>query len=176
MLIYLNLIDTEIDKSKFEDIYNSYKKIMFYVANDILKDEAQSEDAVHTSFIKIINNLDKIEDVHCNKTKGFVVTIVKHTAIDIYRKNKREKEKIEKVKDLKETYEEDIFEGKSDLEIAILKLPEKYSTVFSLKYYQGLTDNEICEILDIKPATVRSRVLRGKEKLKFILEEMNGES
>lgn len=172
MLLYLSLIDTEVNKSKFEYIYNSYKKIMFYVANDILKNEAQAEDAVHTSFIKIINNLDKVKEVKCNKTKAFVVTIAKHTAIDIYRKNKREKEKIEKIKELKDTKPNQMFEGESDIEIAILKLPEKYSLVFTLKYYQGLHDNEISEVLEIKPSTVRSRILRGKETLKLILEEM----
>lgn len=172
MLIYLSLIDTEVNKSKFENIYNSYRKTMFFVANDILKNDAQSEDAVHSSFIKIINNLDKISEVNCNKTKGFIVTITKHTAIDMYRKNKREKEKIEKIKELNVISENIEIQGKSDIEIAILKLPEKYSIVFSLKYYQGLHDEKISEILEIKQSTVRSRILRGKEKLKLIIEEM----
>lgn len=38
MLIYLNLLDTEEEKSKFEQIYNYYRQIMFYVAKGILKD------------------------------------------------------------------------------------------------------------------------------------------
>lgn len=172
MLIYLSLIDTEGDKYKFEEIYNSYKKTMFYVANDILRDNVQAEDVVHTSFIKIINNLDKIDEVHCNKTKGFIVTITRNTAIDIYRKNKREKEKIEKIiesQELSENAEVDIMD---DIQVAILKLPHKYKAVFSLKYYQCLNDDEISEILNIKESSVRSRISRGKEKLRKILEEM----
>ncbi|MGL5712475.1 MAG: hypothetical protein ACRCXT_22310 [Paraclostridium sp.] len=30
MLLYLSLIDTEEDKAKFEEIFNSYKKTMYY--------------------------------------------------------------------------------------------------------------------------------------------------
>lgn len=74
MLLYLSLIETEEDKIKFEDIFNSYKKTMYYVANSILKDEHYSHDAVQNSFLKIIKNIDKIEDVKSNKTKGFIVT------------------------------------------------------------------------------------------------------
>ena len=39
MLIYLSMIETEEDKSKFEQIYSKYKQIMFFVANRILRDE-----------------------------------------------------------------------------------------------------------------------------------------
>lgn len=172
MLIYLSLIDVEDNKFKFEKIYNTYKKTMFYVANDILKDYAQAEDAVHTSFIKIIKHLDKIDEIHCNKTKGFIVTIVKNTAIDEYRKFKREKEKVEKVIDSQVLKENKEIEAISDIEVAMLELPDKYKNVFSLKYAQGLNDEEIANILNIKQATVRSRISRGKDKLKEILEEM----
>ena len=97
MLLYLSLIETEEDKIKFEDIFNSYKKTMYYVANSILKDEHYSHDAVQNSFLKIIKNIDKIEDVKSNKTKGFIVTIVKNSSIDIYRKLQMEKNKVQKI-------------------------------------------------------------------------------
>ncbi len=38
---------------KLEGLYNKYKNLMFYVANNILKDEFLAEDVVHKSFIKI---------------------------------------------------------------------------------------------------------------------------
>lgn len=178
MLIYLNLIDTEENKSKFEQIYDTYKKTMFYAANNILNNHAQSEDVVHTSFIKIIDNLDKIDDIYCNKTKSFIVTITKNTAIDEYRKNKKEGEKVEKVIErltnsyMIETNEE--TEVLTRLEMAIRELPDKYKIVFSLKYTQGYDYDEIGKLLNIKPATARSRVLRGKEKLKKILDGIEG--
>ena len=59
-----------------------------------------------------------------------------------------------------------------DLEIAISKLPENYKQVFLLKFSHELTDNEISEILDIKPDNVRKRISRGREKLKNILKKM----
>ena len=35
MLIYLQTIETEEDKSKFEDIYREYRGLMYYVAYSV---------------------------------------------------------------------------------------------------------------------------------------------
>ena len=72
MIMYMSLIDNEDDKIKFEDIYNKYKKMMFWIANQILKDERDIEEVVQDSFIKIIRNLDKIEKINSKKTKSFI--------------------------------------------------------------------------------------------------------
>ena len=60
MLIYLQMIESEEDKSKFIEIYNQYKYLMFSVANRILKNEYDAEDAVHQAFVSIIDNLNKV--------------------------------------------------------------------------------------------------------------------
>lgn len=174
MFIYLSLIDSEEDISKFESLYNTYKQRMFYIAKDILKDEYLAEDAVHMAFLRIIKNLNKIEDVNSHKTKGLVVIIVKNISIDIYRKNKKEKEKIDLLEQelVFNSYETIDDNRISDLEIAITKLPETYKQVFLLKFSHDLSDNEIGDILDIKSDNVRKRISRGREKLKDILKEM----
>lgn len=86
MLIYLNLIETEEDKRKFERIYHSYKQTMFYATNRILKNQDSAEDAVHNAFLRVINHLEKINENDCHKTRAFLVVILKNIAIDIYRK------------------------------------------------------------------------------------------
>ena len=67
MLIYLAMIDSDADKSKFEIIYNSYKNLMLYQANKILGDTNDTEDVVHESFLKIIKIIDEIEVAKCPK-------------------------------------------------------------------------------------------------------------
>lgn len=170
MLIYLSMIETEENKSKFEQIYNKYKQIMFFVANRILKDEYLAEDAVHQAFLRIIDNLDKIDKIDCHKTKGFIVIIVENIAIDFYRKRKRENnisfDEVEfYIRDIK-TESDFII---NDVEEAILKLPINYSVVLRLKYSQGYTNEEISKILKISEGNVRQRISRGKKKLAEIL-------
>lgn len=59
MLVYLQMIATRSDKEKFEEIYTAYRKLMLYVANEVLKNDRDAEDAVHEAFISVAKNLKK---------------------------------------------------------------------------------------------------------------------
>ena len=57
MLIYLSLIEEDAEREKFEMLYDAYRNLMFFLANEILGDTQDSEDVVHQSFLKIIRRL-----------------------------------------------------------------------------------------------------------------------
>lgn len=172
MLIYLNLIETEEDKRKFERIYLAYKQTMFYAANRILKNHYASEDAVHQAFLKIIDHLDKINEDNCQKTRAFLVVVVENISIDIYRKQKRENMVLFDELELyiaDDTSQEVV--AIDEVSSAILKLPVNYSTVLRLKFSQGYNDAEIAEILNITQDNVRQRISRAKKKLSEVLKK-----
>lgn len=168
MLIYLAMIDSPEDQSKFENIYNAYKGLMFYIANKILHNEQDSEDAVHNAFIKIAENINKIGEPVCPKTQSYVVTIVENKAIDLYRANQRRKEI---------TYIDDISgiavetQDAQGLEYCILQLPARYREVILLKYYHGFSCKEIAKQLGISEANAIKLDQRAKRKLQQICEE-----
>ena len=89
MLIYLQMFDTPKDRSKFEQLYLEYRGLMFYVADQILHSEPDAEDAVHQAFLSVAENIEKIGDPSCPKTKSYLVTIAENKAIDLYRRRKR---------------------------------------------------------------------------------------
>lgn len=73
-----------------------------------------------------------------------------------------------------ELMEELVAEDKEDLSFvweAVRKLPEKYREVIHLFYEEGLSTKEIADTLGRKEATIRSDLLRGREKLKTVLKE-----
>ena len=57
---------------------------------------------------------------------------------------------------------------------AIGELPEKYQTVVTLRYLQGLTGREIAEQLGEPDGTVRNRLFRALARLRTILEQKPG--
>ncbi len=89
MLMYLMMIDDPNDRSKFEQIYTQYRKLMYYVAFKILNQEQDAEDAVHTAFLKIAEKIETIEEAVSPRTQSYVCTIAENKAIDLYRLNKK---------------------------------------------------------------------------------------
>lgn len=172
MLIYLAMIDSDLDKSKFEIIYNSYKNLMLYQANKILGDMNDTEDVVHEAFLKIIKIIDQIENPKCPKTRNLVVTIVERTAIDLYRR--RQKLQIltmdeEYINVPSPTDIEDLHE-KADLAVAMATLPTKYRELLLLRYDCGFSEAEVAVILAMSQENVHKTIQRAKKKLASALE------
>lgn len=85
MLFFVAIIEDEQSKSKPESLYTKYGKDMFRVAYRILNDYQLAQDAVQVAFIKLIDNIDKIDEVNSNKTRAFAVIVVRNISINIYR-------------------------------------------------------------------------------------------
>lgn len=169
MLIYLNLIDTEEEKSKFEQIYNYYRHTMFYVAKGILKDDYLSEDAVHEAFINIAKSMDNISNVICPRTKGYVVIIVRNISLNILKKQKPTIE----IDDYDEKISSDLnledeIISKLSFEFIIdkiMNLPVIYKDVLYLSYVEDLNIQEISRMINISNEAVKKRLQRGRKKL-----------
>ena len=69
MLIYLQMIETEAEQSKFELIYHEYFPLMFHIAYQILHHQQDAEDAVHQAFVSIAENITKIDQPLSPQTK-----------------------------------------------------------------------------------------------------------
>lgn len=163
------LFDTHEEKILAERLYNNYSKFMFKTAYTILDDKSLAEDAVQQAFIKIIKNLSKIDENNVKKTKNFIGLITKNTAIDIYNKVQNEPIALDDnyTSDMKYDISCIIIDRETidRLKIHIKALKPIYQTPLFLYAEQGLSVNEIAEILDIKPKTVQKRIERARAQL-----------
>ena len=170
MLVYLLMIDTEEKRIRFEDLYRKYRALMFHIANNILNNENDAEDAVHHAFVAIINHFEKISEIDCPKTRAFVVTIVERKAIDIYRsKNRKSALPFEEYINVPS---EDLIHSaveRSEIAAAIASLPTKYRELIMLKYDSGYSDKEISAMMEMSVENVGRTIRRAKEKLYSIL-------
>lgn len=168
MIIYLQTIDDPEDSAKFEQLYEHYRSYMLKIANKILENEFDAEDAVHNAFVSISEHMEKVHDPLSHSTKGYVTIIVERKAIDIYRKRSRfvSLDYIEKEIGLSFPPPED-----DDVAKYISKLPPRYRHVIMLKYHHGYKIDEIADMFGMKPATVRKLDQRAKAKLEEICRE-----
>lgn len=162
MIIYLQMIESDEDKSKFEQLYIMYKGLMFHVAMKILKNEFDAEDAVHQAFLSLIENLKKISDVKCPKTRAYIVIITERKAIDII----RSRSKLVDMEFWESTYGIEIpLPGDHGLADAMARLPAAYRDILLLRYYNGYSVREISSMLHIKKDTAQKQLWRAKAAL-----------
>ena len=167
MLIYLALLDDEQDKIRFEDIYNTYNKQMWYAANEILKDKHLAEDAVHDAFLGIAKSFHKIRSSETTAVKAYVITAVRHSAF----KHIRKIQNTEAV-DFQENYsfyDQSSEDNLKKIEAVLFatqiieELPGIYSEVLYLHFITELSEKDISVLLGISINAVRQRVHRGRK-------------
>lgn len=173
MFIYLQMLETPEEKSKFEQIYLEYRDLMFYIANRILHNQQDSEDVVHEAFLKIIKIIGQIDNPKCPKTKNLTVIIVERVAIDLWRRRQKiqyvsmDEEDIDIVSD--KVIEN--IESQSRLALAMATLPAMYRELLLLRYDNGFSEAEVAQIMSISQANVHKSIQRAKKKLQLILEK-----
>lgn len=178
MLLFINILDTEEEKDKFVRVYESYRYMMWYSANEILKDKELAEDAVQEAFLALTRHLDKVDESDAGRTKKFLRTIVKSKAIDIIRKRKEGEVFLE------DGTEEYLLEAPTDIlnefiekesieriKAAVMRLDDIYRLVFEFKLIHQLSDKDIGNILGITAKTVNVRYFRARKKLQEMLME-----
>ena len=162
MLIYLQMIETDEDQTRFVQIYEKYRGLMFSVAYRILGSNADAEDAVHRAFVSIIDNLNKIKVVDSVSTKSYLVILTEHKAIDMLRKNKRyiSMDTLGQLPGIELSPP-----GDSGLADAMAQLPAIYREVLLLRYYHGYTTKEIARMLHMTSETAQKTIWRAKQSL-----------
>lgn len=171
MLIYLQVIETPEDESKFTAIYEAYHDLLFYIAFERMKHIQDAEDAVHHVFMKIVENIKTIEPVS-PKTKMYVVTMIDNRVTDVFRVRGRHPV---------DPYNDELkhglvveMEGEDLLTQCIMELPEQQRMVVWLKYKQGYNLREISKMLNISLPWAQKIDQRAKKRLEELYKERGG--
>ncbi len=175
--ICLSMIDTEEDKITFEDLYHTYKGKMFSLANSILKNHHNAEEAVSNAFFTAAKNFGTLVNLTAVQQGAYLKIAVKNAAIDIYRKEKNQNaspiEEIENFGDVSDDVSDEVLSEISYTSIveAIRSLPEQYAEPLYLYHVQDMSIKSIADTLCVSEETVKKRLQRGRQKLRTILEE-----
>ena len=167
MLIYLQMIETVEDKSKFEQIYKEYRVLMYHVAFARLHHAEDAEDVVHHAFVKIAENIRKIEPVS-PRTKRLVVTIVDNRVTDLLRARGRHSPPV-CIDDFADILSGEVSEN--GLATCIFRLPDLQRQILWLKYNHGYTLREIAKMTGVSLACAQKTEQRAKQKLKEMYEK-----
>jgi len=154
------------DDNLIEVVVNTYSDMVYRIALNILCNIDDANDVMQDVFLRLVRSKSKIKSKEHIKHWLIKVTIncSKSKATESYKKN------TVSISEISESYIS--FSNEIDETIgSVMKLPEKYKVPIHLYYYQQLTVEEISKILGITRSGVRSRLSRGRNMLKEILEK-----
>lgn len=145
-----------------------YKENHYRLAYSYVKNADDAMDIVQESIYKAIASIDSLKSSGSIKT--WFYRIIVNTSLDFLRKQK----KVTVVED--ETFISldsgviDEYEN-FDLRRKLEGLPDAYSTIIKLRYFEDMKIGEIAEILNENPSTVKARLYKALEMLKIELKE-----
>ena len=168
LIYYLQMLDTPEEKVRFEQIYLKYRGLMYRVADSILHNRQDAEDAVHNAFLKIIKKFSRFQNTPTQDLASQIVVIARNEAISLLRKRKGDAP-LEEQDGLAEP-----SEAVSDYHALVdsfTRLPRTYRAVMEMKLLLGYSDGEIAAKLGLSKTAVSTRVSRGRQMLRDIVEQ-----
>lgn len=174
LFLYLALLENPEDEQSFNEFYEKFRKTVYYIAYEHLKNEQDAEDCEQEVFMALAKNFHNISHRFDDKSVwSFVRIVTKNIAISKYRKNKRESDYVVDA-DITEFYSiaEENFDVFDEIQLndAINNLPEEYQGIFYLKYVCNYSGEEISNLLNISHSLVRKRCMLGMKLARKYLE------
>jgi len=156
---------------------------MFRAAWSVLRNHADAEEVVQEAYLKAFLSLEKFTGQ--SRLSTWLTRIVINTALDRQRANQRrqtdflsqdvamlDEYRARFAQQEKGSPEKELLrlELSRILKNLIARLPDEFRSVFVLRDIEGMSVRETAAALDLKEATVKTRLLRARRQLREMLE------
>lgn len=151
----------------FMEIFDKYHKDVYRLIYSYTLNIQDTEDILQRTFIKLYKNIDKFslpnEDVKrwlfrvaINDSKNMLKSMWMRVRVNL------------------DDYENEIRDRQSNRELqkSLMHISVKYRVPLYLYYFEGYSIKEIADLMKMSESAIKTRLKRGKEKLKL---EMEGE-
>ena len=151
-------------RQEVQELVALYQDSLFAVAFNLCKNAQDAEDVVQEVFYQYLKSLPDFQSQEHEKA-WLIVTArneCKNQLKHWWRTRRSGPEELERL----------TWQQPEDGEVwaLLLSLPPKERLAIYLHYYQGYSTEEAARIMGSKPATLRSWLFRGRNRLKILLE------
>jgi RNA polymerase sigma-70 factor, ECF subfamily len=144
------------------------KELKVFILNKT-RNAADTDDILQDVFIKVIHNIDKLNKAE--NMRGYLYGMVRNAINDYFRSKSKELKMDEFAFAISEAESESLNTTIAECCIKpfIEKLPPNYKQALLISEFQNISQKEMAEKLNISYSGAKSRVQRGKEKLKELI-------
>lgn len=162
--VRLSAAEREKVNAQAERLLEQYGNSVLRLAYSYLHNMADAEEILQESLIQFLKTAPRLENER--HEKAWLLRVAGNLS-----KNRIAYNRLRRADELDEALAAEEREDLSFVWEAVKGLPVRDREVIHLFYYEGFSTGEIAQILGQKEATVRSRLVRGRGKLREVLKE-----
>ncbi|MCM3517274.1 RNA polymerase sigma factor [Nocardioides sp. P86] len=152
------------EETALEEVYSAYGPSLLAYLRRFVGDDA--EDVLQRTLMDVWRQADRYEPTM--RLSSWLFTIAHRRAVDTLRTRRHDVVPVEDARDLvgedgRETAER--YAEAADVHAALARLGERDREVLELAYFEGLTQREIADHLDLPLGTVKARAVRAARRL-----------
>lgn len=148
------------DQQAYAELIKAYERQMYTYCYGILSNREEAEDALQNIFITVYQNIGQYQAG--TSFTSWLYKVAYHHSIDLIRKRKRWNRLIAS---WKEHQQQSPQPHETTLDELLMHLTAKERNLVMLKVVQQYSFEEIGQIMDMKPATLRKKYERVRKKL-----------
>ena len=156
------------DSALLERLYDQHAGALFAFLLNFTRVEADARDLLQEIFIKLAREPQKLAGIR--EERAFLMRLAHNAAVDLMRRRTvRDRTREGFAAEISpfaaaDDPDEQLF--RQELSAALGELPAEQRAVAHLKLWEGLTFEQIAEVLDVPPNTAASRYRYGLDKLR----------
>ena len=176
--------DYMTDEQNFVALMEQNQKRVYRLAYHLLGDAEEARDATQETFVRAWKKIDKLK---WETSRAWLMKIAVNLCLDCLRRRKFRENSLREGDGSHDSLEHELRdpmpnpldncqskEVQDKVREAISKLPPAYRSVLILRDLEGLSYQEIADVLKTRMSKVKSDLFRGRQQLKEILRPIFG--
>lgn len=152
-------------------LYQQYKPRLLAICRQYAKEEDAAEDLLHDAFVVILTSLNQLRNT--DKLGAWMTSIVRNVGYHYREHLGKEQMALEQMAKESETTAETILSlDYNQIQTLVSQLPKGYQQVFRLSVFEGLSHQEISNLLGIAPHTSSSQLFHAKRMLQMLIKQL----
>jgi len=155
-----------MDTETFKKVFIPHHQKLYRVAFKLLQDHDTAQDLVQETYIKLWNQKDKWETI--KNTEAYAVVILRNACMDYLNHEKKRRNLKNETLATQLTIEEN-YDTPSEVNYIkkiVDQLPEQQRLVFWMKHWDGASNKEIEETLNLSAVHLRVLLSRARKTIK----------
>lgn len=153
------------DREAFGQLYTLMHDRLLRVCQRYVPDETTCEDLLHDAFLLIFSKIDSIKDI--SKAEAWMQKVTQNLALTYLQQRKQKHEvPLDSIKEAAVSVDMGSAETYEKILALIDQLPNSYQRVFRMSVLEGMSHQQIADLLNIDSHTSSAELFRAKKMLR----------